>query len=185
MMVEKFKDKYRISSARLAEWDYGSNAAYFVTICSATRSHDFGEIVGDEMVVTALGQAAIDCWNSIPGHFPFVVLDEFVVMPNHIHGIVIINKSDKTVETQDLASLQPGNPQNRFGPQSLNLASIVRGYKIGVTKFARQNGIPFLWQTRYHDHIIRNGQEYETICRYIHDNPQRWAQDGFYNPKIS
>jgi REP element-mobilizing transposase RayT len=111
-------------------------------------------------------------------------------MPNHVHGIVIINKPDgmvKTqnmVETQNIASLQPGNPQNPFGPQSQNLASIVRGYKIGVTKFARQNGIPFLWQTRYHDHIIRNEREYETICRYIYENPQRWLKDKFYTSEI-
>ena len=127
------------------------------------------------MTPSPLGQSALDCWNEIPAHFPFVELGEFVVMPNHVHGIVVINKP---VETQYFASLQNG-PKNRFGPQSQNLASIVRGYKIGVTKFARQNGIPFVWQARYHDHVIRNASEYERISQYILDNPQKWEEDEY------
>ena len=71
---------------------------------------------------------------------------------------------------------------NRFGPQSNNLASIVRGYKIGVTKYARQHNLPFKWQARYHDHVIRNAGEYERIQRYIHENPQKWAEDRYYTP---
>ena len=94
MDMEKFKGKYRIPSARWAAWDYSSNAAFFVTICVAHRLHDFGEIVGGVLHLTSLGQAAQDCWEEIPNHFPFVVLDAFVVMPNHVHGIVVIEKPD-------------------------------------------------------------------------------------------
>src|SRR5262245_50579139 len=85
--MDKFKGKYRIASARWANWDYGSNAAYFVTICTANRIHSFGEVAGGVMAFTPLGQVAVNCWKEIPAHFPFVVLDEFVVMPNHVHGI--------------------------------------------------------------------------------------------------
>jgi putative transposase len=181
--VEKYKGKYRIPSARWAAWDYGSNAAYFVTICIADRTHDFGEVVDGEMTLTPLGQAAADCWEAIPDHFPFVVLDGFVVMPNHVHGIIVIDKPtgdcDAVVETQNFASLQT-TPKNRFGPQSKNLASIVRGYKIGVTKYARQHNLPFKWQARYHDHVIRNAGEYERIQRYVYENPQKWAEDRYY-----
>jgi putative transposase len=173
--MEKFRGKYRIPSARRVTWDYGSNGAYFVTICVARRRHDFGEIAGEEMVASPLGQAAWDRWEEIPVHFPFVVLDAFVVMPNHVHGILIIAKSIG-VETQNIASLRA----NRFGPQSQNLASIVRGYKIGVTKFARQNNLPFAWQSRYHDHVIRNTDEHERIREYIRSNPQHWVEDTFY-----
>ena len=181
--MEKFKGKYRIPSARWATWDYGSNAAYFVTICIAGRTHDFGQVVNGEMTLTSLGQSAVDCWDAIPDHFPFVVLDGFVVMPNHVHGIIIIDKpGDDNVETQDFAPLQQTTPKNRFGPQSKNLASIVRGYKIGVTKYARQHDLPFKWQARYHDHIIRNDGEYERIRKYIHENPQKWAEDRYYAP---
>ncbi len=170
-MSGKFQNKYRIPSARASWWDYGSNAAYFVTICTRNREHFFGEIVETmpsptvfEMQLTPIGQSAYDCWNEIPKHFPFVVLDEFVVMPNHVHGIIVIDKpeiknknggetrdaigdtiGDAIVETQNFASLQQSmdstikqpKTQNKFGPQSQNLASIIRGFKIGVTKFAR------------------------------------------------
>lgn len=181
--MEKWQGKYRVPSARWAAWDYGSNAAYFVTICIADRSHGFGEVVDNHMILSPLGQAATDCWREIPAHFPFVELDAFVVMPNHVHGIIIIDKPVETqdvasqVQTQDVVSLRP---KNRFGPQSKNLASIVRGYKIGVTKFALQRDIPFQWQARYHDHIIRNDQEYTRIQQYIIDNPQRWKEDTFF-----
>ena len=132
------------------------------------------------MVLSPLGQSAHDCWTEIPTHFPFVELGEFVVMPNHTHGVVVINK---TVETQNFASLQTHNHAslpNKFGPQSQNLASIVRGYKIGVTKFARQNNIPFKWQPRYHDRVIRNTKEHENIRAYILTNPQNWENDEFF-----
>ncbi len=206
--MEKFRGKYRVPSARWANWDYGRNAAYFVTICTLQRDHAFGHIVEGTMTMTTLGQIAAACWQEIPDHFPFVVLDEFVVMPNHIHGILAINKveSDQivetqdfaslplpsqasvptpaaaAVETQDLASLQPPASllPNRFGPQSQNLASIVRGYKIGVTKYARQNEIPFAWQARYHDHVIRNSGEYDRIRQYIRTNVQHWPEDTYF-----
>ncbi|RIK48114.1 MAG: hypothetical protein DCC57_13675, partial [Chloroflexi bacterium] len=166
--------KYRIASARWATWDYGRNAAYFVTICTQGRAHHFGQIANRAMTLSPLGQAAWDCWSQIPDHFPFVRLGAFVVMPNHVHGIIVI---DKPVETQDFASLRP---TNQFGPQSKNLASIVRGYKIGVTKFARQHEIPFGWQPRYYDRVIRDADEYARIERYIQTNPENWQTDSLF-----
>lgn len=187
MDTDKFKNKYRIASARWASWDYSSNAAYFITICVANRAHDFGEIVNGEMKLSPLGQSAWDCWYEIPAHFPFVELGAFMVMPNHAHGVVIINKPGGgaviVVETQDFASLRDV-PKNRFGPQSQNLASIVRGYKIGVTKFARQNNIPFEWQARYHDRVIRDAAEHERIHEYILANPQNWEEDEFFPLRV-
>src|SRR5262245_29153465 len=92
MQADKYKGKYRIASARLASWDYGSHAAYFITICIHGRAHTFGEVIGGKVALTPLGQAAWDCWYAIPEHFPFVLLDEFVAMPNHVHGIAIFDK---------------------------------------------------------------------------------------------
>ncbi|MBX3015936.1 MAG: transposase [Caldilineaceae bacterium] len=191
MDAKKYQGKYRIASARLATWDYGSNAAYFVTICTQDRVHAFGDVADSHVNLTGLGQAAWDCWYAIPEHFPFVVLGEFVAMPNHVHGIVIIDKPsidrdsvETYVETQNFASLPQqytNRPQNQFGPQSQNLASIVRGFKIGVTKYARQHQISFAWQARYHDHIIRDAAEYGRIAQYIVENPQKWTADRFYN----
>jgi putative transposase len=91
-MTEKFKNKYRISSARLQTWDYGSNGSYFVTICTYKRICYFGRIESGIMQLSDLGNIAQKCWQEIPNHFPFVELSEFVVMPNHVHGIITIMK---------------------------------------------------------------------------------------------
>ena len=91
-MPDKFQNKYRISSARLQHWDYGSNAMYFVTICTQNREHYFGEIADGLMNLSETGKMANQFWFEIPNHFPFVQLGEFVVMPNHVHGIIIIDK---------------------------------------------------------------------------------------------
>ncbi|MFO7874714.1 MAG: transposase [Bacteroidales bacterium] len=187
--MDKFRNKYRILSARLQNWDYGWNAAYFVTICTVNRECHFGNIKNGEMNLMEIGKKADEYWLEIPEHFPFVKLDVHVVMPNHVHGIIIINKTDdgrvrRTVETQNFASLQmpstPESPQpgNKFGPQSQNLASIIRGYKTGVTKYARINNIHFAWQSRFYDHIIRNDAEYQRIKKYIINNPKKWNDDS-------
>lgn len=205
-MSEKFRDKYRIPSTRLQEWDYSSNGSYFITICTLHHEHYFGEVNNGKMKLTLLGHSAYHCWNEIPNHFPFVILGNFVVMPNHVHGIVIINKPNFNmtvsvfVETQNIASLpastprpasmpQPAlippyqlpslSPKNKFGPQSQNLASIIRGFKTGVTKFARSNNIEFQWQSRYYDHIIRDRRSFHTISDYITNNPAKWNEDKF------
>ncbi len=204
-MTNQFRNKYRIPSSRLQNWDYASNAAYFITICTKEGEYFFGDCKAGKMALSEIGEVANQCWYEIPKHFPFVYLGEFVVMPNHVHGIVIINKpnlSDKStkgnstpVETQNLASLhatthpqltssqsQPPHQkhQNKFGPQSRNLASIIRGYKIGFTKYAKTKKIVFAWQPRFHDHIIRNEQSHRTISEYIINNPLRWQGDKFY-----
>ena len=93
-MTDNFHSKYRIASARWPTWDYGTNAAYFITICTASRIPFFGEIFDEELSPNQLGQEAARCWSMIPLHFPFVVLDAFTLMPNHLHGILAIEKSD-------------------------------------------------------------------------------------------
>jgi putative transposase len=191
--MDKYQNKYRIPSARAAFWNYGWNAAYFVTICTQNRIGWFGNVVNGEMVLSAIGQIAHQCWMEIPEHFPILKLDSFIVMPNHVHGIIIIDKPENdsnkdtnvgsNVETQNFASLQQQTgtkTENKFGPQSQNLASIIRGFKIGVTKNARIIQPDFAWQSRYHDHIIRNDESYHTISDYIINNPAKWTDDKFY-----
>lgn len=187
--MEKFNNKYRISSIRAPFWDYGWNAAYFITICTKNRQCWFGDVVDGKMDLSAMGHIANSCWNEIPHHFPFVELGAHVIMPNHVHGILIINKPKdvhRGVETQHFASppSQPpkmGKPKNQFAPQSQNLASIIRGFKIGVTKNARQIHPTFAWQTRFHDHIIRDDASYQRINEYIKTNPARWAPPSTEN----
>jgi REP-associated tyrosine transposase len=125
MHRNKYKGKYRIASARLASWDYGSNAAYFITICTHDRAYAFGEVTDGQVNLTPLGQATWDCWYAIPKHFPFVLLDEFVAMPNHVHGIVIIDKpSPNAVETQNIAS-----PRRTIASPRRNIASLRGGIR--------------------------------------------------------
>lgn len=138
------------------------DGAYFVTICVKDKRCCFGKIINeDEVKFSKLGEAATHCWEAIPQHFPYVVLDAYIIMSNHIHGIIVI---DKPVETQNLASLR-----NKFGAQSQNLASIVRGFKIGVTKYARCHNISFMLQPRFYDRVIRDEEElYGDIARLYH-----------------
>lgn len=98
LMSHLFRNKYRIPTARAPWWDYSRDGAYFVTICTKGRLHFFGEVVNGEMCLSEIGQIATEMWKGIPDHFPFVHLDEFVVMPSHMHGIIIIDRRD-TVET--------------------------------------------------------------------------------------
>ncbi len=104
-------------------------------------------------------------------------MDAFIIMPNHIHGIII---SDKTVETQNFASLQHENNINKFGPQSQNLAAIIRGFKAAVKKYAVINNIIFSWQPRFYDRIIRNECELFNIRKYIVYNPYKWEDDEYF-----
>jgi REP element-mobilizing transposase RayT len=213
-----FQNKYRNETTRLPGFDYSQPGYYFVTICTEGRIHFFGEIVGFQMELSEIGKMAWKCWNEIPDHFPFVMPDAIIVMPNHIHGIIRITEhneinesNDKNVGTQYFASQHesdgpiagtqyfasppipegnnesmqyfaspPSEKGNKFGPQSQNLASIIRGYKIGVTKFCRQNNISFAWQPLFYGHIVRNEFDLQRIRKYIQDNPRNWKEDKFF-----
>jgi REP element-mobilizing transposase RayT len=150
------------------------------------------------MNLSEIGELAEKYWKEIPDHFPFVQLGAYVVMPDHVHGIVIIDKmgvggngdlietqnfnlpGDRETqnfdlpgdrETQNFASLRNTPQKNKFGPQSQNLASVIRGYKIGVTQNARKIRSDFAWQARYYDRVIRDGESYRQIEAYIKENP--------------
>ncbi len=184
--MDRFNDRYRVASARLSSWNYSWNAAYFVTICTKDRECYFGQIDNQILRLNSLGIMAGHCWNQIPHHFPFVKLGQFIVMPNHVHGIIVIDKNSPSVETQYFASdcaiskTQDQQSKNKFGPQSGNLASVIRGFKIGVTKAARELNKTFFWQSRFHDHIIRDGDSWNRIADYIENNPTIWDQDVLY-----
>jgi REP element-mobilizing transposase RayT len=170
-----FRDKYRIPSTRLKTWNYGGSGWYFITICTNGKQPFFGKIRHGTMQLSKMGQIAKQCWAQIPDHFPNVQLDEFVIMPDHVHGIIVIKSP---VETHNHASnpITIQSNGNKFGPQSKNLASIIRGFKIGVTQWARTNGSPFfMWQPRYYDHIIRDEDALKEIRQYIRNNPLKYG----------
>lgn len=198
--MDKYKTKYRIASARAPFWDYGSNAAYFVTICTQNREYWFGKIKNREdampcVSLSEIGKIAQSEWLKTFEMRPDMNLwmGKYVVMPNHFHAIIGIgdneyNSQRGSVDGRDAmhcvstnTNTNTNRPKNQFGPQSKNLASIIRGFKIGVTKNARQINPDFAWQSRFYDHIIRNEKSFQTISNYIINNPANWQEDKFFN----
>lgn len=173
--MEKFKNKYRVSSARLQNWDYSWAGAYFITICTEKRRCYFGEISDKQMKLSPVGAVANVLWHEIPYHVPNIELGAFIVMPNHIHGVLII-PNDKI--PMELASKNMGKQRfQNIGKNSIS--SMVGSYKSAVTKHARRLGFEFGWQARFHDHLIRDDGAFQRISSYIKNNPANWAEDTF------
>ncbi|MBF8296081.1 MAG: transposase [Bacteroidetes bacterium] len=155
---------------RLKEYDYSQPGAYFVTICTKDREERFGEIVDGEMRANNSAAVVWSCWNDLPNHYPNVELDAFVIMPNHVHGIIM-------VLDEQIVGATPASPLQR---KRHRLGDIVGSFKSAVTKRANEirgtAGSP-LWQRGYYDHIIRDDRSLTRIREYIAHNPQRWASD--------
>jgi REP element-mobilizing transposase RayT len=176
-------DIHHRSSIRLKGYDYSQPGAYFVTLVTHQRQCLFGQIVDGKMQLNEWGEITNQCWMEIPIHYPNVLLDAFVIMPNHVHGIIILNEYNLNdsivVGVQNLEPLQQQSQQNSYQhiiPKSIG--SIVRGFKIGVTQWFRQNtDIYNVWQRNYYEHIIRNEKEMTRIREYIMNNPLNWITD--------
>ncbi len=161
-------------SIRLKGYDYSAPGAYFVTVCTQNRECLLGEIVEGEMVLNVTGKVVEKCWLEIPSHFPHVKLDAFCIMPNHIHGILIIIES---VGAKKFLPLQHGT--------SKTIGSIVRGFKIGVTKWVRQHSPgQKIWQRNYYEHIIRDEIDYNRIYEYTQNNPLKWELDSLHPANV-
>lgn len=175
------------SSVRLNGYDYRQAGAYFVTVCTEGRLLFFEDAV-------ALA-AAERCWLEIPDHFSVVELDEWVVMPNHVHGIVVLTEDKRRGvrlnargrgHRNDDIRKRPrifGNKQSEISPQRDTLSVVIRTYKAAVTTQCRQSGLTsFGWQRNYYERVIRDESELNRVRQYIMDNPARWDSDE-YNPK--
>lgn len=184
--MDKFQNKYRIPSARAQWWGYTNPGAYFITICIEGRHHYFGEIRNGVMELSNLGVIADILWHEIPNYSKNVKLGAFVVMPNHIHGMLILPEST-TVETLRATPLRWSPPKNEqmasISPKPNSVSTIVRSYKSAVTKHANRLGLPNGWQARFHDHIIRDDASYQRINDYIENNPKNWKEDRFFKGK--
>ena len=181
IIMKKYNNKYRIESVRLKNWDYRNNGAYFITINTGNRKHFFGEIINSEMQLSPIGEYAENFWMEIPKHFPFVELGNFVVMPNHTHGILIINNTDSVMDKSLQCNDSTGNQYySDISPKSGSLSTIIRSYKSVVSKHARLLNPEFNWQPKFHDHVIRNSESFERIQNYIENNPSNWKEDKFY-----
>ena len=148
-----FKNKYKVESARLTNWDYSAPAYYFVTIDTKNMEDRFGEIEKGTMILNKLGVTVRKYWKNIPSHFANVELDEFIIMPNHIHGIIIKTESSEADDT------------------AVELGVIVNQFKRVCTINIRETYPSFAWQPRYYDHIIRNEEDLNRIRTYIINNP--------------
>jgi len=189
-MTEKYDNKYRVKSTRFEKWDYGWNGAYFITICTDKKQNYFGNIVDGEMILSDIGNIAYKYWIEIHNHFPFVVLDSFVIMPNHVHGIIILNKENLPIETRhclvstDIKNCETAS-HKRFQNQGKGtISSIIGSYKSIVTKYVRLIKPGFSWQSRFYDHVIRNNKSYTEIAEYIVLNPERWEKDCYHVKRL-
>jgi REP element-mobilizing transposase RayT len=179
-----FKSKYRVETTRLKGWDYRNASYYFVTICAYNREHYFGAIEQDDVSLSAIGDTAAKCWAEIPKHHAGIELDEWVVMPNHVHGIVVITPTVETLhcnvstETRHVSTTKTVVPHmSAISPKTGSLSVVMRSYKSAVTTLAHEANLPFKWQARFWDHIIRNEAALNRVRNYIRANPANWAQD--------
>jgi len=162
---------------RIPEFDYSQPGAYFVTIVAQERKQLFGHIIDGEMVLNEVGRMVTDIWAGIPSHFPNVELGEFVVMPNHIHGIISI-----TVEATHAVAAQD---ETFVEAEQLSLPEIVHRiksltthrYMLGVRDKSWPRFEKHLWQRNYYEHVIRNERDYQAVYDYIIANPMNWDKD--------
>jgi REP element-mobilizing transposase RayT len=186
-----FRGKYRISSTRLKNWDYSYDGYYFVTVCTKDRICCFGSVVNGKMKLSWQGKIVGKYWHDLPNHYHNCRLDEFIVMPNHVHGhvhgIVIIGNNVETIHELSLQQKRERNydTQNGISRRKMLLSKIIGRFKMQsakeINKIKNTPGQP-LWQPRFYDHIIRNEKSLYNIRKYISENSQKWELDES-NPK--
>jgi REP element-mobilizing transposase RayT len=197
-MADKFSNKYRIESNRLKGWDYSANGYYFITIVTAGRECIFGKIENKMMILSEFGKIANDEWFKSFQIRKELKLDEFIIMPNHLHAIVVIDGND----ARPCIATIPELSSKIFQRKPKSISSFVAGYKSAVINkiddwldnIVNTDGRPYLhgrpyqrkynkknplWQSNYHDHIIRNDESYRKIKNYIRTNPKKWDDDKF------
>ena len=165
---------------RLSGFDYRQDGVYFVTLCTVQNTNLFGTVVDGEMKLNNLGAVAHEEWRKIPEFRRNVVIDQFVIMPNHIHGLVIIN-SCRTGESCGYDSVQEVESARTLRAGSLG--SIIGQFKLAVSRQARRRRLcrnKSIWQRNYYDHIVRSEKSLNDIRRYIIENPARWQDDSLY-----
>ena len=178
-MPSKYKNKFRTKTLRFQDYDYSQCGAYFVTICTKLKGNILGKIENEQFIEFQLSEIVRKCWLKLPSYYTNIVLDEFIIMPDHLHGIIMIfenqlNKGDDSVETIHELSL-PQNIQNR---RTMLLPKIIGRFKMQsakkINEFQNTQGITF-WQKDYFERIIRNEKELNNIQNYIINNPIKWG----------
>jgi REP element-mobilizing transposase RayT len=198
----KFGNKYRIDSTRLQNWNYGWNGRYFITINTKNRAHFFGKVEDGQVYLSAIGKIADELLLEIPARYKYAKLDVHIVMPNHVHVIIVIDKKKKNnviridaIDRISRVAINRASTNSNTSPQTPhlhkpggvtgiknpmlhdNISRIFNWYKGRVTYEAHKTDNEFGWQERFHDHIIRNESEYQKIRKYILNNPKNWSRD--------
>ena len=176
-MTELFQNKYKIESTRLKDWDYSSNGAYYVTICTKHREYFFGEIINGKMALSEMGKIVEYEWKQTHEIRKNIELDEYIIMPDHFHGILIIETVAQNVETPQwgVSTRHIPNPYHNPHWKPNSLGSIICQFKSIATKKIRAMGLnDFAWQPRFYEHIIRNEHELNIKRKYIINNPINW-----------
>jgi len=190
---------HRRRSIRLKGYDYSQAGWYFITICTHNRLCLFGGVQNGEMVLNDAGMMVQTVWNEIPPHYPEIATDEFIIMPNHVHGIIIVGAGPRACPDMvncetgpracpNQANHETGTGQPRGVAPTLSLPDIIHRFKTMTTKRytdgVQQHGwMPFpgkLWQRNYYEHIIRDEKSHNRISEYIQTNPLRWRDDKYY-----
>ena len=177
--------RHHRQSIRVQGYDYSQAGAYFVTVVTHQRECLFGKIENGEMILNELGKIADECWRAIPEHFPFVELGMHVIMPNHMHGMIVIRADDSGIG-RGAAMLRPydddGNP-HKVNVKPRSSGAIIRSYKSTVSyRINKEYNATGIWSRNYHEHIIRNEHEMDNIWRCIESNPAQWDDDD-ENPR--
>lgn len=171
-------------SIRYPGYDYSLPGAYFVTICTHERECLFGEIQDGKITLNEYGKIVLKWWKSLPDKYPHVSLDEFVIMPNHFHAVVWITVgaplvgAPAYVDRFSWAGTRPAPTVSEMigGFKSITTVEYIRSLR----KHDPKSVVPKLWQRSYHDRIIRNEHELETVREYIRKNPSRWMEDEYH-----
>jgi REP element-mobilizing transposase RayT len=171
-----FQKKFRIESIRLKSWDYRNPGYYFVTICIQGKKCLLGSIAGEKFQISSLGSMVENFWQQIPKQFHGVEIDDFIIMPNHVHGIIVISDSPDSSVSKPKGSGITGekNPMIFSG----GLSQIIRWFK-GRTTFEIRKTLlsEFSWQPRFYEQVIRNDKALDEIRTYILENPIKWEND--------
>jgi len=164
-------------SHRLKNYDYSQNGYYFITICTNNHKHLLCNIVGNDALVvpTSIGQKVIDCWLKIQDYNSNIIIDKFCLMPNHFHGVLIIQNNTEN-HTFDFQITE------RRGRRSLQ--DIIKDFKSITTRLYKKEikNLSSLWQKSFYDEIIRDCDHYKKIWNYIDNNPLKWSEDKYYSP---
>lgn len=178
--MDKFQNQYRIESARASWWDYSKSGAYFITICTYQRELFFGEVINQSVEWNDVGTTVDVIWQKIPEKFNFVVLDHYVIMPNHIHGIIVLNNSSDKICSK--VGAKGGITDIHNSMLKNDVGRVINWFKGRVTYEVNRlfPEINFGWQSRFHDRIIRNDAELFQKQNYIQNNPKKWSEDDYF-----